>query len=534
MGRKESKDKLKEHKCRRCNKIYSEFYLVLKHFRLCVRNITNKQVRRLEEKRLRLEATAQFLAEAKRQEEIAAQRAEEHEVVEHQIADDDFESEIELTGTKLVHISIVLIGHIDSGKSTTAGHLIYQLGSVDESLIVQLENEAAEMNMKSFKYAWILDKLKAERERGVTIDISMCSFQTSKYHCTIIDAPGHRDFIKNMITGTTQADCALLVIDSTAGAFESGISKHGQTREHVLLAFVLGVKQMICCVNKMDNTIPKYSEVRFLQIVKEVSSYLKTIGYNLAKVPFIPISGFVGDNLTERSSNVVWYNGPTLLEAIDEIYEPKRYFDKPLRIPLSDVYHIGGIGTVPVGRIVAGSLKPKMSITFGPTGFTTKVKSIEMHSDGLSEAIPGDMVGFAVKEVGVKELKRGSVASHTKDDPAKGAASFTSQLIVMNHPGKIRIGYTPVLHCHTCHVPVKFDKLLTKIDRRTGKEIEPNPEFLKKDESGIVKMLPTKPMVVETFAEYPPLGRFAVRDMRQTVAVGVIKSVEKKEPNEDN
>uniref|UniRef100_A0A803LZ66 Tr-type G domain-containing protein n=2 Tax=Chenopodium quinoa TaxID=63459 RepID=A0A803LZ66_CHEQI len=433
-------------------------------------------------------------------------------------------------GKEKIHISLVVIGHVDSGKSTTTGHLIYKLGGIDKRVIERFEKEAAEMNKRSFKYAWVLDKLKAERERGITIDIALWKFETNKYYCTVIDAPGHRDFIKNMITGTSQADCAILIIDSTTGGFEAGISKDGQTREHALLAFTLGVKQMICCCNKMDATTPKYSKGRYEEIVKEVSSYLKKVGYNPDKIPFVPISGFEGDNMIERSTNLDWYKGPTLLEALDLINEPKRPSDKPLRLPLQDVYKIGGIGTVPVGRVETGVLKPGMLVTFGPTGLTTEVKSVEMHHESLPEALPGDNVGFNVKNVAVKDLKRGFVASDSKNDPAKEAANFTAQVIIMNHPGQIGNGYAPVLDCHTSHIAVKFAELVTKIDRRSGKEIEKEPKFLKNGDAGMVKMIPTKPMVVETFAEYPPLGRFAVRDMRQTVAVGVIKNVEKKDP----
>jgi len=425
------------------------------------------------------------------------------------------------------HISLVVIGHVDSGKSTTTGHLIYKCGGIDKRTIEKYEKEAAELGKSSFKYAWVLDNLKAERERGITIDIALWKFESPKFQFTVIDAPGHRDFIKNMITGTSQADVAMLVIDSAPGGFEGGWSNEGQTKEHALLAFTLGVKQMIVALNKMDSC--KYEEGRYNDIKEEVSNYLKKVGYKPAKINFVPISGWVGDNMIERSTNMPWYKGPFLLEALDMVNPPKRPTDKPLRLPLQDVYKIGGIGTVPVGRVETGILKPAMVVNFAPAGITTEVKSVEMHHESLAEAVPGDNVGFNCKNVSVKELKRGYVCSNNADDPAKGCESFEASVIIMAHPGQIQNGYTPVLDCHTCHIATKFSVITEKSDRRTGKTLEENPKFVKSGDACTVTMIPTKPMVVENFAEYPPLGRFAVRDMRQTVAVGVVKSVIKKE-----
>merc|ERR1712046_202054 len=405
----------------------------------------------------------------------------------------------------------------------------YKCGGIDKRAIEKFEKEAAEMNKRSFKYAWVLDKLKAERERGITIDIALWKFETPKYHCTVIDAPGHRDFIKNMITGTSQADCSVLIIDSTNGGFEAGISKDGQTREHALLSFTLGVKQMIVALNKMDATEPKYSKNRYEEIVKEVGGYLKKVGYQPDKIPFVPISGFEGDNMIERSTNMDWYKGPTLLEALDQCTPPVRPSDKPLRLPLQDVYKIGGIGTVPVGRVETGLIKPGMVVTFAPVNVTTEVKSVEMHHESLPEAGPGDNAGFNVKNVSVKDIRRGNVASDSKNDPAKEAKTFNAQVIVLNHPGEIGNGYSPVLDCHTAHIACKFTELKEKIDRRSGKKMEDFPKKIKSGDAAIVLMTPSKPMCVETFSQYPPLGRFAVRDMRQTVAVGVIKGVEKTE-----
>jgi len=428
-------------------------------------------------------------------------------------------------GKEKVHISLVVIGHVDAGKSTTTGHLIYKCGGIDKRTIEKYEKEAAELGKSSFKYAWVLDNLKAERERGITIDIALWKFQSPKYDFTVIDAPGHRDFIKNMITGTSQADVAVLVIDSSQGGFEAGISKDGQTREHALLAYTLGVKQMIVAMNKMDDKTVQYAEARYKEIKAEVGSYLKKVGYKPMKIPFVPISGWVGDNMVEKSANMSWYKGPYLLEALDSVNPPKRPTDKPLRLPLQDVYKIGGIGTVPVGRVETGIIKPGMVACFAPSGLNAEIKSVEMHHESLPQATPGDNVGFNVKNVAVKDLRRGFVTSDSKSNPATAAATFTAQVIVMNHPGQISNGYSPVLDCHTAHVACRFKHIEEKMDRRSGKVLEANPKFVKMGDACIVVLEPTKPMCVESFTEFPPLGRFAVRDMRQTVAVGVIKSV---------
>ncbi|KAM7321258.1 hypothetical protein ACRRTK_019350 [Alexandromys fortis] len=401
-------------------------------------------------------------------------------------------------GKEKSHINIIVIRHIDSSESTTTRHLIYKCGGINKRTIEKFEKEAAEMGKGSFKYAWVLDKLKAKRECGITIDISLWKFENIKYYVTIIDAPGRRDFIKNIITGTSQADCAVLIVILV-------FPKNGQTREHALLAYTLGVKQLIVGVNKMDSTEPPYSQKRYKEIVKEVSTYIKKIGYNPDTVAFVPISGWNGDNTLEPSANVPWFkgwkvtrkdgsaSGTTLLEALDCILPPTRPTDKPLRRPLQDVYKIGGIGTVPVGRVATGVLKPGVVVTFAPVSVTTEVKSVEMHREALSDALPGDNVGFNVKNVSVKDVRRGKVAD-----------------------------------CHTAHTACKFAEFKEKIDRRSGKKLEDGPKFLKFVDAAIVDMVPGQPMCVESFSDYPPLGRFAVCDMRQTVAVGVIKAVDKK------
>eukprot|EP01120_Amphizonella_sp_Union-15-10_P006423 TRINITY_DN2054_c0_g2_i1.p1 TRINITY_DN2054_c0_g2~~TRINITY_DN2054_c0_g2_i1.p1 ORF type:complete len:380 (+),score=79.56 TRINITY_DN2054_c0_g2_i1:101-1141(+) len=328
-----------------------------------------------------------------------------------------------------------------------------------------------------------------------------------------------------MITGTSQADVAILIVSAGLGEFEVGISRSGQTREHALLARALGVKQMIVCVNKMDERSVNWEESRFNSIVEEVSKILKRIDYNVKDVPFIPLSGSQGDNLIEKSMNFPWWKGPTLFEALDAIKEPKRPIDKPLRISIRNVYKIGGIGVVPVGRVDTGTIKPGQLVTFAPFMITTEVKSIEMCQEYREIAFPGDMIGFNVK--GSPSIRRGYVCGDAGIDPPAAVDDFTAYVVILNHPGRIRVGYAPVIDCHTTHITCKFAEIIAKIDRRTGQELEYGPESLKNGESAIIKMVPTKPMCVESFADYPSLGRFSVRDMRQVIAVGVIKSVSK-------
>jgi len=434
------------------------------------------------------------------------------------------------------HISLVVIGHVDSGKSTTTGHLIYKCGGIDKRVIAQYEKEAAETGKSSFKYAWVLDKLKAERERGITIDIALWKFQTKRHFFTVIDAPGHRDFIKNMITGTSQADVAILMIAGRSGEFEDGFGKEGSTKEHMTLANTLGVKRMICCVNKMDVTTPPYSEKRFLEIQSEVKNYFKIKGF-YKKAKFVPISGWAGDNMLEISTNMPWYTGNkkkylgiTLVQLLDKLKPPKRLTDVPLRLPLQDVYKIQGIGTVPVGRVETGILKPGTNVYFAPVGKTAECKSVEMHHETLDEAKPGDNVGFNIKGLSIKDIQRGNVASNSKNKPAAKCRRFYAQVIVLNH-NNITDNYTPVLDCHTAHIACKFNTILSEIDPRNGSvkkaaEKDGAKLVLKKNQACMAVMVPQKAMCVEAYSEFAPLGRFAIRDMRRTVAVGVIKAVQ--------
>jgi elongation factor 1-alpha len=417
------------------------------------------------------------------------------------------------------HLNLVIIGHVDHGKSTMTGHLLYLCGSITEREIQKYEKEAELIGRGSFKFAWVLDKLKEERERGVTIDLAFYKFETKKYYYTIIDAPGHRDFVKNMITGTSQADAAILVISAGTGEFEAGISATGQTREHALLAKTLGVDQLLVAVNKMD--LADYKKERFEEIKDEMGRNLKLFGFNMDKVTFVPVSGMLGDNLSEKSDKMGWYDGPVILEALDDFEVPPKPIDKPLRLPVQDVYTITGIGTVPVGRVETGVLKPKDEVIFQPTGKKAAVVSIEMHHEDIPEAIPGDNIGFNCKGLAKKDVRRGDVVGHVAKPPTV-AKQFTATVQVIRHPSAIAVGYTPVIHCGTAQVATRFAELKSKTTKGITTD---NPDFLKNGDAALVVLIPTRDMIVEKYVEIPQLGRFAVRDMGQTVAVGIVKDV---------
>jgi elongation factor 1-alpha len=427
------------------------------------------------------------------------------------------------------HLNLVIMGHVDHGKSTTTGHMLYLAGAVDERTIKAYEEESKKMGKEAFKYAWVLDNLKEERERGLTIDLRFLKFETKKYYFTVIDAPGHRDFIKNMITGASQADGAILFVSAKRGEFEAGIGPGGQTREHGFLAFTLGVRQLIVAVNKMDDASVNWSQERYNEVKNEVSRMLKMVGYKTEKIPFVPTSGWTGDNLVKPSDKMPWYKGPTLIDALDTFELAPKPLDKPLRIPVQDVYSITGVGTVPVGRVETGVLKENDVIMFMPANKQAEVKSLEMHHTRIPRAEPGDNIGFNVRGVAKTDIRRGDVAGPVNNPPTV-ANEFIGQIIVIYHPTAIAAGYTPVLHYHTGQVACKFTELVRKIDPRSGQVVEEKPTFLKTGDAALVRMEPLHPISVEAYTDFPELGRFAVRDMGTTVAAGVVKEITKKGP----
>jgi len=432
-----------------------------------------------------------------------------------------------MSKAKKPHLNLVIIGHVDHGKSTTIGHLFYLTGAVNERVAKTYEEEAKKLGKETFKFAWVLDKLKEERERGLTIDTAYLKFETPKYFFTVIDAPGHRDFVKNMVTGASQADAAILFVSAKRGEFEAGIGPGGQTREHGFLAYTLGVNQMIVAINKMDDQSVKWNQERYEEIKNEISRMLKMVGYKVEKVPFVPTSGWTGDNLAKSSDKMPWYKGPSLFGALDLLETPPKPVEKPLRLPIQDVYTITGVGTVPVGRVETGVLKEGDTLVFMPSNVKGEVKSIETHHVRIPKAEPGDNIGFNIRGISRDDIRRGDVGGHP-DKPPTVAKEFIGQIIVIYHPTAIAAGYSPVLHAHTGQIACRFTELIKKLDPRTGQTVEEKPAFLKTGDGAIVRFEPLQPIAVEAYSDFPELGRFAVRDMGTTVAAGVIKEVTKK------
>jgi len=435
-----------------------------------------------------------------------------------------------MSASKKPHMNLVVVGHVDNGKSTIVGHLLVDMGVIDQRTIDAFAKESESTGKgDTFKYAWVLDSIKDERERGITIDLAFQKFETSKYFYTLIDAPGHRDFIKNMITGASEADVAILVVSTKSGETEAATDPGGQAREHAFLSRTLGVGQMTVALNKMDDS--NYSEARYKEVKETVEKMLRLVGYNTTKINFIPVSGWKGDNLVKKSENMPWYKGPTLSEALDMFDPPEKPTGKPLRIPIQDVYTITGVGTVPVGRVETGVLRANEKVIVMPSGVTGEVKSIETHHTQMESAEAGDNIGFNLRGVDKKSIHRGDVIGPVNNPPAV-AKEFEAQIIVIHHPTAMAPGYTPVLHAHTAQVAATLSDFIAKIDPKTGGATEDKPKFLKTGDAAIVRIKPVRPLAIETFKEFPEIGRFALRDMGTTIAAGVVKAIiEKYDPS---
>jgi elongation factor 1-alpha len=413
------------------------------------------------------------------------------------------------------NLNVVFIGHVDHGKSTSIGRLLFETGKFTEQELQKMKDIAEKLGKKGFEFAFVMDRLKEERERGVTIDLAYRKLPTKKYNITIIDAPGHRDFVKNMITGTSQADAAVLTVAAQHGVM-------AQTKEHIWLCRTMGVEQIAVLVNQMDTV--NYAEDKYNKVVEDMKVLLKTTGYKSEKVNFIAASAFMGENISKKSDKMPWYKGPTLLEQFDLFEEPKKPTEMPLRMPIQDDNTITGVGTVPVGKIETGRIRPGDKIIILPAktgkGVTGEVKTVEMHHESLPEAIAGDNVGLNIRGIGKTDVARGDVIAPVDNAPPV-AEEFIAQVAIINHPTVVAKGYTPVLHIHTAQVPAQFVELQRKLDPKTGQASQENPDFLKNGDVAIIKIRPLKPLVIEKQSVNPHMARFAVRDAGQTVAAGI-------------
>jgi len=422
------------------------------------------------------------------------------------------------------NMNVVFVGHVDAGKSTCVGRLMFDSGAVPEQQMAKLRQEAEKYGKKGFEFAYVMDNIKEERERGVTIDLSYKKILTQKFQITIIDAPGHRDFVKNMITGASQADAAFLVIAAPAGV-------QPQTTEHLWLLRTMGVKNLAIAVNKMDAPEIQYSEEKFNKVKEDVGKLLAGVGINPATTTFVACSGLMGDNIVKKSDKMPWYKGPTILEQFDAFPAPQPPTDLPMRMPVQDVYEITGIGTVPVGKIETGIMKPGMKVLVLPgrtgTGVAGEIKTVEAHHETLPQADAGDNVGVNIRGVGKKDIARGDViCDATKPIPV--VEEFIATITVINHPTVLAKGYTPVFHVHTAQVPCQFAELIAQINPATGEVIKEHPDFLKNGDSAKVRIVPKGNLCIETSKENPFMSRFAIRDAGVTVAAGMCNEITKK------
>ena len=448
------------------------------------------------------------------------------------------------------HISLVVCGHVDAGKSTTTGHLIFKLGGISEREMQKLQSEADHLGKSSFAFAYYMDKDKAERERGVTINCTTKEFFTESYHYTIVDAPGHRDYVKNMITGAGQADVALLLVPAEQGGFETAIARgdhsagevQGQTRQHARLLGLLGIEKLIVGVNKMDSV--DWSEQRFNEIKEEMTKMITLANFKPKQVAFIPYSGFRGENLVEKTDKMPWYTGwkanlnkdtvvegYTLYDALEKLVKPpKRHPEKSLKIPINGIYKIKGVGDVITGRIEQGTLTAGDVCRVVPRGLSgIKVFSIEMHHKTWPNAKPGDNIGMNMKGLDKANMpKVGDVITLEKEPLCEPVESFVAQVVVQDHPGQLKIGFSPCVHARTAKSACKMSKINWKMGKKTGNEKQNDPPFLEKGETAEVEFIPQQLIYLEDFESCPGMGRVAVMDSNQLVMLGKVMSVKYK------
>ncbi|EAR99634.1 translation elongation factor Tu protein (macronuclear) [Tetrahymena thermophila SB210] len=430
---------------------------------------------------------------------------------------------------KKERITLAVIGNIGSGKSTMCGHLAIQLGQVNDQKLKEVKQACEEEGQDGINYSYIMDTKKVERQRKQSIDTSIFHFETDKFQITIIDTPGDTQYTKNMMTGICLADAAVLMISAAADEFEKGFGKDGQTKDFILHSYALGIKQMIVCINKMDDSKYSFCQKRFNEIKKEVKQQFEKINFNLQNIKFIPISAFLGDNLLEKSPNMPWYNSFTFLQALDNLMPVSRQNEGDLRLPVSYAFLVGEDTQVITGKVEQGILKANRTVCFAPFLGKSENKfdiiQIEIQNKQVEEAFCGENVGFSIKNLNLNDLTKGSICGYTGENQPRECETFDAEMVIINHPGSIKRGYRPMFCIHQAFVACEFIDILSKVERKTAQQISNKPDYIKNGEAAVVRVRPTKPLSVEKFSQCPPLGRFIVRDMNTIVAIGIIKEV---------
>ncbi|XP_053743888.1 HBS1-like protein isoform X1 [Synchiropus splendidus] len=422
-------------------------------------------------------------------------------------------------------LNLVVIGHVDAGKSTLMGHLLYLLGNVNKRTMHKYEQESKKAGKASFAYAWVLDETGEERDRGVTMDVGMTKFETNSKVVTLMDAPGHKDFIPNMITGAAQADVAVLVVDASRGEFEAGFESGGQTREHALLVRSLGVTQLAVAVNKMDQV--NWQQDRFQDITSKLGHFLKQAGFKESDVYFIPTSGLSGENLTTRSSVsqlTSWFSGPSLLEQIDAFKAPPRSVEKPFRLCVSDVFKDQGSGFCVTGKIEAGYIQTGDKILAMPPNETCTVKGITLHDSPMDWAAAGDHVSLTVTGMDIIKINVGCVFCDPKE-PIRACTRFRARVLLFNIEVPITQGFPVLLHYQTVSEPATIRKLVSVLHKSSGEVLKKKPKCLGKGMNAIVEIQTQRPVSLELYKDYKELGRFMLRYVGSTIAAGVVTEI---------
>lgn len=422
-------------------------------------------------------------------------------------------------------LNLVVIGHVDAGKSTLMGHLLYLLGNVNKRTMHKYEQEAKKAGKASFAYAWVLDETGEERDRGVTMDVGMTKFETSSKVVTLMDAPGHKDFIPNMITGAAQADVAVMVVDASRGEFEAGFEAGGQTREHALLVRSLGVTQLAVAVNKMDQV--NWQQERFQEITSKLGHFLKQAGFKESDVYYIPTSGLSGENLTTKSKEAeltAWYSGPCLLEQIDSFKAPQRSVEKPFRLCVSDVFKDQGSGFCVTGKIEAGYIQTGDKVLAMPPNETCTVKGITLHDEPLDWAAAGDHVSLTVTGMDIIKINVGCVFCDPKE-PIKSCSRFRARILLFNIEVPITQGFPVLLHYQTVSEPATIRKLVSILHKSSGEVLKKKPKCLTKGQNAVVEIQTQRPVALELYKDYKELGRFMLRYVGSTIAAGVVTEI---------